>query len=303
MSNIPPEIASLLTSLRLGEAIHLDHLTVVPLLGPGVDLDVDLLDESVPVGRTTVREVSDRGDVNQVLVEHSGARLLLLLAGQQILGAKQNRVFNTSLLVREGPPVAVPVSCVERGRWQHVSDRFVASETTVTTSLRSSMLHRVTRSTTMGRGYDAGQNEVWDEIQGHLERTQTTSGTAAFDAAYQAARPRVDEQISRLAPAANQLGAAVVRDEKVLAIDVLATPSIWARCWKTLLRGVLAEADRGAPSASAASLVAAALQTLHATSAVRRQAPGGSETVHGTAGSMAVGAVVHSGHVVHLSAA
>ena len=40
-------------------------------------------------------------------------RPVLLLDGEELVGAKQNRVLNTSVLVAKGARLDIPVSCVE----------------------------------------------------------------------------------------------------------------------------------------------------------------------------------------------
>jgi hypothetical protein len=42
---------------------------------------------------------------------------LLLLDGEELVGAKQNRILNTTVLVDAHVTVTIPVSCVEQGRW------------------------------------------------------------------------------------------------------------------------------------------------------------------------------------------
>jgi hypothetical protein len=37
--------------------------------------------------------------------------------GEQLVGAKQNRILNMTVLVAAETEVTIPVSCVERGRW------------------------------------------------------------------------------------------------------------------------------------------------------------------------------------------
>jgi hypothetical protein len=41
----------------------------------------------------------------------------LLLDGEQLVGAKQNRIPNMIVLVAAQTEVTIPVSCVEQGRW------------------------------------------------------------------------------------------------------------------------------------------------------------------------------------------
>jgi len=56
--------------------------------------------------------------------ENSSAEKILLVDGDELVGAKQNRVINLSILVAGGAKVVIPVSCVEQGRWAYRSREF-----------------------------------------------------------------------------------------------------------------------------------------------------------------------------------
>ena len=55
--------------------------------------------------------------VNDLLVENPTDKPVLLYEGEEVLGAQQNRTFDVTVLVAAGAQAAVPVSCVEAGRW------------------------------------------------------------------------------------------------------------------------------------------------------------------------------------------
>ena len=65
----------------------------------------------------TVEEVSESGSVPNLLVENKGDIRILFIEGEELVGAKQNRVLNTSVLIAAKSRVKIPVSCVEAGRW------------------------------------------------------------------------------------------------------------------------------------------------------------------------------------------
>ncbi len=46
---------------------------------------------------------------------------MLLLDGEHLEGAMQNRVLNVSVLAAARHDTVIPVSCVERGRWGYGS--------------------------------------------------------------------------------------------------------------------------------------------------------------------------------------
>ena len=59
-----------------------------------------------------------------MLVNNTGDSRVLFLEGEELRGAKQNRVLNTSVLIAAHSKTTIPVSCVEQGRWQYRSRHF-----------------------------------------------------------------------------------------------------------------------------------------------------------------------------------
>jgi hypothetical protein len=96
------EIAMLaLPEVRVGDPIRHEALTVFPLFttGTGVGgVDYLLSDEAIPTGALTVEEVSESGSVPDLLVSNKGDTRVLFLEGEELRGAKQNRVLNTTVL-------------------------------------------------------------------------------------------------------------------------------------------------------------------------------------------------------------
>src|SRR5258707_383747 len=59
-----------------------------------------------------------------LMVRNRSERLVLFLEGQELKGAKQNRILNSSVLIAAGNDARIPVSCVEQGRWHYRSRHF-----------------------------------------------------------------------------------------------------------------------------------------------------------------------------------
>jgi len=62
-------------------------------------------------------------DQLKAVVDYTGASILIL-DGEELVGAKQNRVVNTTLLIAAASSTVIPVSCVEQGRWDYDSPDF-----------------------------------------------------------------------------------------------------------------------------------------------------------------------------------
>ena len=65
-----------------------------------------------------INEVSEEGHVNKILLKNNSDKYVFIMDGDIILGAKQNRVFNTSMLIGPNKEYYLSVSCIEKNRWQ-----------------------------------------------------------------------------------------------------------------------------------------------------------------------------------------
>src|SRR5438270_9227918 len=121
------EIAESLTALKLGEPQTYVDLTLFPLIGdPEAAPGYVLLDEALERHLVHVTEVSAGGRVPELAFENSSDETVLLVDGDELVGAKQNRVVNLSILVAAGKTLVIPVSCVEQGPWVYRSGGFPA---------------------------------------------------------------------------------------------------------------------------------------------------------------------------------
>jgi hypothetical protein len=299
----------LFEKLAVGEAVSVLGVQIVPLFLRSLNGDADalLLEEAIQTGQTEVNEVSEGGVVGQVRVLHRGKLPLLVLQGEQILGAKQNRSFNASFVVGPGKDVVLPVSCVEQGRWQRKSAAFTAGSTTLSPEIRARKLKRVSESITMSGSYDANQQSVWSDVQAYMNATGTHSATSSYEEARQERAQEAERELAKLAPVPGQTGLAVVRDGRVVVLDVFGSPQLFARAFKKCVRGALSdvslEAPKAKPAKKAEDVVEAALETLAKTSPTRAPSPADGDTFSGQADSVAFTAAVYNGAVYHCAAA
>src|SRR5262249_32219989 len=105
------------------------------------------LDELMAAGALEVTEISERGSVPTLRVTNKSDLMAFLMAGEQLVGAKQNRVLNVSLMVPPSTTLDIPVSCVEAGRWQRRSAKFASGGSMSHGKLRKMM----SKQTHLGR--------------------------------------------------------------------------------------------------------------------------------------------------------
>ena len=88
-------ISETIHQLQLGKAETFEGLTVFPLFADSNrEPDYLTLDEALEQNRARVREVSEGGDVPNLRFENDSDRKVLLVDGDELVGAKQNRIIN-----------------------------------------------------------------------------------------------------------------------------------------------------------------------------------------------------------------
>lgn len=299
------ELGDLLGRTRVGLPFRTAGLTIVPLFTEAAGRDAVLLEEATEAGTVSMTEHVKGAQVGAIQVAYTGKGHLLLLDGEEILGAKQNRIFNTSFLIKAGAPVTIPVSCVEQGRWRHTSRRFSSSGRTLSSRARRKKLERLTRSVTTRDEYDADQGSLWNDVSEYLSRSAVDSATQAFSEAAESRAADIEREIHRFEPRPAQNGMAGVREGKVVALDLFSSSRLFARAWRKLASGLLLEGyySRQAEEPGAVRLVDQALATLASSPVVRKAAPGVGYTLHGESQDLAISAVADDGAVYHVFAA
>ena len=118
-----------LRDTRLGPPQAHLNLTAFPLLSEAGEAPFYLtLGEAIKTKTAQIDEISEGGSVPEILFENSGDLPVLLLDGQELIGAKQHRILNLTILVPARSTLVIPVSCVERGRWHWSRRDFSESE-------------------------------------------------------------------------------------------------------------------------------------------------------------------------------
>src|SRR5437762_2180611 len=111
MNTLLPDYLSRVT---LGAPQQFRNLVIMPVFGAnGHGPEYLTLKEALAANSVTLSEVSHGGHVPQLKVVNAGASPVLLLDGEELLGARQNRVLNTSILLKQSSETIIPVSCTE----------------------------------------------------------------------------------------------------------------------------------------------------------------------------------------------
>lgn len=222
--------------IHLGEMVAHNELAILPILcsvngGP----DYITLKEGFDDGSIVVTEVSQGGSVPELKVINSGKRSILMLDGEELAGAKQNRVLNTTILVAAGAAVVIPVSCSEQGRWNYSSANFSDSGIMMSHSVRSLKSFTVSASLERERSYRSDQCAVWDGIEQLHASHGTSSGTGAMKDSFEARRHDIFSYQEAFSCQDGQCGLAVMIKGRVAGIEMVSRPEAYRQLHAKLI--------------------------------------------------------------------
>jgi hypothetical protein len=241
-------LSDFLSHVRLAPRQAHKSLTLWPLVlgddrAPAAGPAYVALGTALAQGAVLVDEVDESGSVPNVRVTNKGDVAVLFLFGEEIRGAKQNRVANASFLVPGKSDVVLDVSCVEAGRWNRASGaRFEGSDEMLAPSLRRKMSQQVTQSRARGESFCADQGEVWHQISERIHHSGVASGTEAY-ADYRASRSTdLDELTQAFHPVEGQVGFVACIGDEVAGLEAIGRPDVFKADFRALLRSYAIDA-------------------------------------------------------------
>ncbi len=181
------------------------------------------------------------GDVPELVVHNAGTEPVLLLEGETLIGAKQNRTLNVSLLVPAGTHLPVPVSCVEAGRWGAPRE-MARSARHAPSDLRRLKTRGVAASRRRGGGPRADQGAVWDRIASYQSDLAAPSATSALEDVYRRVDDDLTGLVGELTPLPDQRGVILSIAGTVRGIDWFDKASTLAAYWPGLVQGYAVDA-------------------------------------------------------------
>ena len=223
--------------IQLGDAVERRGVIIVPLF-PRTDPRAEYLtlEQAVPLG-FHVTELDAAGSVPELLAKNPLDSDVLLYDGEELLGAKQNRILNVTVLVPARSETKIPVSCVEEGRWSARSAHFAPSAHTAYPELRRRKAVQLSAAP-FERGL--AQHAVWEEVADKAQRLGVDSPTRAQADIY-SARPTPDDLRDAFPLVPGQSGALLALGER-FCLDYVSRPDAFARLYPKLLEGYLLDA-------------------------------------------------------------
>ena len=244
------KITGHLSQVQLGTPQRHGDISVFPLFDfHQPDLAYQTMDPSLMRGDLEINEISQGGEVPLLEANNRLDQFILLLDSEEIRGAKQNRVLNTSILLPEKSRTTIPVSCTESGRWEYATAGFQPSGTMMPKKSRTNKMKSVTSTTQkialacaagapappVACCYSSDQSEVWDDVASLQAETHVSSSTSAMSDVYEAMADKIKKITGKFDLHPNQKGLLVMKDGEIMGFDLLSQSEAYAELHEKLL--------------------------------------------------------------------
>jgi hypothetical protein len=233
--------------VKLAGAQMFENLKVFPLIAAGAgDLPWDLMMDALAAGTLTIGEVG-QGTVPALASMNAGDRHVLVLDGEQLIGSRQNRMTNRSILLPAHSKTEIPVFCMEQGRWHFNSEHMQSAPQHSPSKLRRRARDVEARYAAAGFAAEPGQlseeqGVFWHDVSGTLSDLGGDSPTSSLHATYEANARRIAAFVTAFHREDDQIGLLAFVDELVLGMDILGAPRLYAGVHDRLLRGYALDA-------------------------------------------------------------
>jgi hypothetical protein len=231
-----------------GTSVCLAGIEIVPISDPAAPQDTQYLtlDEAIASGVCVVREI-EGGDVNMLLASNNGGRPVFLMAGDLVLGGKQDRILANGVVLEPGAKdQSVSVFCVEHGRWTTVSGDAKSAKGEFDNNALNGQVDIAVKRAAVG---EKNQSSVWAAVAHNNRRLGVNASGGSFRATFDSeeTRKKLDDLMQKAAAArtGSEIGFAVIADGEVAAMDLFDSSGLCTKLSEKLLRSYLITAMSG----------------------------------------------------------
>lgn len=228
-----------LNKYALGTPVSYGNATIVPVLVADAKEkqtgDYMSLSEAKKDGLVEINEMQTGEEVNRLTVKNNGKKPLLLLAGELLLGGKQDRVVAKDTVVPPGTEMSVPVFCVEHGRWEGKDGKFEFSDSMAPQAVRM-------------KASFGEQQEVWDQVSEYNDKAAAPSDTTSVRGGLynDKIQGRIDTDLSKFVEGLDNqkdvVGVVYVLNGEISSFELFGNEALFKASREPLLKGFLADA-------------------------------------------------------------
>ncbi len=248
------------SQLEIGRSSEFRNLSLFPLMRRSVpvpEMDYLLLEDGIAQGKVRVTELHAGGSVPELRLENTADLPVLLVDGEELVGAKQNRVLNLTILAPAQHTTVIPVSCVEAGRWRMESPDLKLTDHVMYSLGRGEGMAHVTASMRSNGTRKSDQGAIWRDIAAKAARLKASSPTGAMSAIYQRHASSVEEFARAFNWQEQQCGVAFAIGGRIVGLEIFDQPEVMHRFFQKLVRSYALDALDAAVAANGPASVEA----------------------------------------------
>jgi len=213
------------------------------------------LNKACEEGLVEVKELDDGASVPEIKVYNKSEQFLIIFDGEHLIGAKQNRIVNKTIIINPFSELVVPVSCTEEGRWHHTSEGFSKSKYNAPMHMRKASK----------QGKDS-QSKVWDHVGAIMQSADSDSPTLSLHQVFEEVSPSFDDYREKITKLPSQVGVIVYVNGVFTGLDILGDPKLFSDLYENLMNSYLMEgldkSDENKPDNSSQNLTKEILDEL-----------------------------------------
>ncbi len=199
------------------------------------------MDDAIARGLARVAEAG-AGSVPEIKFENDAELPVLLLDGEELIGANQDRTLNLTILAPPKRTTIIPVSCVEPGRWRMTTPEFRLAGDVMHSRGRAARCAQVTASMRASGTHGSDQVKVWDELASKASRLGVDSPTGAMAVMYERHALLIEEYVRAFAWTEGQTGVLCAIGCHPLALDLFDHSVTMRRLFPKLVRSYALDA-------------------------------------------------------------
>lgn len=254
---------------RLGSPSSYKNLTVFPVIADNSTASADFitLDQGLRSGKVIITELGADGqsrttaqrqsgggaEVNRLALTNTSGKPLVLIAGEMILGGKQDRIVGHDCIIESAiAPVPLDVFCVEHGRWSGnatfgqnggAGSGAGAGQSSGGMTAAPMALPNIREKAQAKKD----QGQVWSEVAKAERANGVSSTTGTLNKVYgdkevTAKLAAFDKGLGASLTGKNIVGAVVAIDGKIVSADVFANAALFQAYWPKLLKSYALQA-------------------------------------------------------------
>ncbi len=212
-----------------------EHLAIYPVFRK-VAFDIEeylTLDEAQKANVIVITE-RESGSVPVVVINNTGSKPIYIMAGEIIIGGKQDRMVSHDVLILPGKVIEVSVRCVEHGRWHGKSHEFKSGGAVGIGSVRTALQFKA-------------QQDVWNEVAKACEQNKAASASGTYGAMLsnedieKKSKPFLDAMERELKDD-EMVGLIMALNGEVVCVDIFTNPKYFAKVKEKLIKAYILDA-------------------------------------------------------------